>query len=243
MNAIIALKKIAKEYDGIKVLKDVTFDIKEGEITAIIGTNGSGKTTLLDMLTGLLQLSEGRIVIKGDSKNALSIKNLYKLGIARVFQESKLSGQMTVLDNILLVNRIRNPITSLFLKHDKEKYDEAEMILKIFGIWDKRNILALRLSYGQRKLLEIARALIMNPEILLLDEPFAGLSKVMSRKLIIILQQLKSAGRAIVLVEHDLNIITKLADNSVVLENGEIIARGQTKQILNIKKVKESYVI
>jgi ABC-type branched-subunit amino acid transport system ATPase component len=149
---------------------------------------------------------------------------------------------MTVLDNILVILTSRHVVSSLFEKHDSYHLKKAEDILNVVGLWDKRHQLAHNLSYGQRKLLEIARVLAMDAKIILLDEPFAGLFPEMIKTVVKVINNLKQQGRTIILIEHNMALIRELCDHLFVLDGGELLAHGKPNEVLKEKKVIEAYL-
>ncbi|MDB5259986.1 MAG: hypothetical protein JWN37_217 [Candidatus Nomurabacteria bacterium] len=240
---LLQTKQIVKSFGGVHAVDhlDITFD--GGKIYGLIGPNGSGKSTLINLLTGLLPLTAGTVVV-GDS---LSISNINSsdmatYGITRTFQNVRLIGQLSVLDNILVVLTERNVWGALFERHGKLHLDQAETVLKKVGLWEKRNEHAENLSYGQRKLLEIARAVSMKANIYLFDEPFAGLFPEMIKIVSNILEELKGSGVAVVLVEHNMDLIRGLTDYCYVLDSGKLIAEGTPGEVLSKENVVEAYL-
>jgi ABC-type branched-subunit amino acid transport system ATPase component len=240
---ILKTEKIRKSFGGVRAVNDLTLEFKPGEITGLIGPNGSGKTTLINLLTGIFPFDSG-IVILGDDLKVSKIKShqIFTYGITRTFQEVRLFGQMSVLDNVLLTLTERNIWSALFEKHKDWHIEEAEKVLKRVGLYEKKNDLAENLSYGQRKLLEVARALAAKAEIYFFDEPFAGLFPEMLKLLGEIMLELKHAGKTVILVEHNMELIRKLSDHVVVLDAGEILAEGSPEQALSKPEVLEAYL-
>lgn len=243
MNIILKTKKITKKFDGVKAVDDLSIEIEKGKITGLIGPNGSGKTTLVNLLTGMTFFDEGSVFING-SKELLKIKpyDIFTFGVTRTFQDVKLFEQMTVLDNILVILTERNVISALFEKHKKFHNEHAKEVLKKVGLWEKRNELAINLSYGQRKLLEIARVLSTKSDIYFLDEPFAGLFPEMVKLISEIIKELKQQGKTIILIEHDMSLIRELCDYVFVMESGSLLVEGKPNEVLENRKVIEAYL-
>lgn len=241
---ILETKNLTKNFDGVRAVDDLSIGVEKGKITGIIGHNGSGKTTLINLLSGTLAMDDGFIVLSEDVKiYKIKPHEISAYGITRTFQEVRLFNQMTVLDNILVVLTERNVFGALFEKHKPYHLDKAGDILKQLDLWEKRNELAVNLSYGQRKLLEIGRILAMDSEILLLDEPFTGLFPEMLKIVAKILQQLKQRGKTIIFIEHHIDLIRELCDYIFVMAEGKLLAEGKPNEVLSKQKVIEAYLI
>ncbi len=240
---ILETKNLTKHFDGVYAVNDLSIDIEKGKITSIIGPNGSGKTTLINVLSGMIPTDNGFIVLS-ESVKLYKIKpyEISTYGITRTFQEVRLFNQMTVLDNLLVVLTERNVFRALFEKHKSYHLDQAGDILKQLGLWEKRFELAVNLSYGQRKLLEIGRALAINAEIFLLDEPFAGLFPEMRKIVSNIISDLKQKGKTVILIDHNMDLIRRLSDYIFVMDEGKLLAEGKPAEILSKKEVIEAYL-
>lgn len=239
---ILNTHNLSKHFDGVYAVDSLSIDFKQGKITGLIGPNGSGKSTLTNLLTGIHRLDGGMAVIDGVSLKKIIPHEVPLYGITRTFQEVRLFEQMTVLDNILVVITERNVFGALFSKHTKLDKKKAEEILQKVGLWEKRHQLAINLSYGQRKLLEIARVLAMDAKIIFFDEPFAGLFKEMVKQVVNILLEMKQQGKTIILIEHNMELIRQLADYLYVLDEGKLLAHGDPQRVLNERKVVEAYL-
>jgi len=240
---ILQTKNLTKRFDGVKAVDGLSVDIEGGQITGIIGPNGSGKTTLVNLLSGIV-LIDGGVVIVNKTLKLSKIKpyDISAYGITRAFQESRLFNQMTVLDNVLVVLTERNVFGALFEKHNDYHLGKAKDALLKVNLWEKRNELAVNLSYGQRKLLEIARAVSMQAEIYLLDEPFAGLFPEMRKIISGIIRELKQENKAIILIEHDMSLIRELCDYVFVMNEGKLLAEGKPEEVLRKREVIEAYL-
>jgi ABC-type branched-subunit amino acid transport system ATPase component len=246
---ILQTKKISKHFNGVKAADDLSVSFESGKITGLIGPNGSGKSTLLNLLSGLMAFDQGLVIVGGvEELKKIKPHEVADLGITRTFQEVRLFEQMPVLDNILVVITKRTVGEALFEKHKKFHLDKAEEVLKKVGLLEKKNDLAKNLSYGQRKLLEIARVLAMcsgdgaEGEIFLFDEPFAGLFPEMRKIVSEILKDLRQKGKTVVLIEHNMEIIRELCDHVFVLDSGKLLAEGAPDHVLAQKEVIEAYL-
>ncbi len=240
--SILQTHNLIKHFDGVHALDGLTIDIERGKITSIIGPNGSGKTTLVNTLSGMVETNGGSIVINGAKLNKIKPHEVAFYGVTRTFQDVRLFNQMTVMDNLLVVLTERNVFGSLFEKHNQYHLKEVEEILNKLGIWEKRNELAVNLSYGQRKLLEIGRTLATKSEIYLFDEPFAGLFPEMVKTIISIMKELKQNGKTIILIEHNMDLIRELSDHVIVLDVGQLLAQGRPEEVLSSRSVIEAYL-
>ena len=239
---ILETKNLSKHFDGVAAVDDLSIVIERGKITSVIGPNGSGKTTLVNVLSGMLAKTSGTVMVDGVRARKLAASDVASYGITRTFQEVRLFAQMPVLDNILVALTERNVFGALFEKHSALHLARTEELLKKVGLWEKRYELAVNLSYGQRKLMEIARALAMNAEIYLLDEPFAGLFPEMVKTIVGIVKELRAEGKTVVLIEHNMDLIRELSGHVVVMDGGKLLAEGKPEVVLAEKKVVEAYL-
>ena len=243
MTIAFQTKNLTKCFDGVKAVDGLSAEIEKGKITGIIGPNGSGKTTLVNMLSGVVGI-DGGIAIVNDTLKLSNIKpyDIYNYGITRTFQEARLFNQMTVLDNMLVVLTERNVFGALFERHNDYHLGKARDALEKVNLWEKRNELAVNLSYGQRKLLEITRAISTRAEIYLFDEPFAGLFPEIIKTVSEIIKELKKEGKTIILIEHNMDLIRELCDNVIVMDSGKLLAQGKPEEVLKKIEVVEAYL-
>lgn len=239
---ILETKNLKKQYDGVAAVDDLSVGVEKGKITSIIGPNGSGKTTLINVLSGMIPVTHGMIVIDGVSLKKLAASDASSYGITRTFQEVRLFNQLPVLDNILVVLTDRNVFGALFERHNALHLKRAEELLQKINLWEKRHELAGNLSYGQRKLLEIVRALAMNADIYLLDEPFAGLFPEMVKIIVGIIKELRAQERTVILIEHNMDLIRELSDHVIVMDGGKLLAEGKPSEVLERRSVIEAYL-
>ena len=233
----LSIRGLSKSYAGVFAIDSIDLDVQSGQVVGVVGPNGSGKTTLLDALSGLLATDDGAIAIDGAPVNLSKSSPALVHGISRSFQSPRLFEDSTVHDNVLVAIAERGKFRSLRLKPTKSDAQKACALLQSVGLWDKRSLLAKDLSFGQKKVLEIARAFALTTSLVLLDEPFAGLSQT-SRDLVE--SRIKTArenGRSIILVEHNVQAVRELSDEVVVLDTGRIVAKGLPSAILPDKRV------
>lgn len=238
---IFIIENVTKHFDGVCALDNLSLDIYENSITAIIGPNGAGKTTLFDILSGFLQADSGSIRFASHDILALQPHRIARLGIGRSFQRIRLFPQMSAIDNVMI--GFPNPSGERLwqaLVHKKAiakdywyRFAETEELLRKVHLEPKYDTPASELSHGQRRLLELARVLAMKPRVLLLDEPFSGLSPQMVKVMIAIIRDLHSEGHTIIFVEHNLPAVMELSERIVVLNAGTVIADGTPEQIQN----------
>jgi len=233
--SILEIKDVTKRFGGLTALANVSYSLNKGEILGLIGPNGAGKTTLFNVVNGFYPPTKGEVLFDGEKISNLKPHQICKLGIGRTFQVVRPLRRMTVLDNV---------IASAFLRA-KDKA-EAEGIaletLRFTGLYEDRNVLSKGLPLGKRKKLEIARALATRPEMLLLDESFAGLNPSEQNELIDIIRQIRAGGITIMVIEHHMKIIMSLSDRIVVLNYGQKIAEGTPKEISSNPLVIEAYL-
>ncbi len=239
---IIQTRNLSKHYGGVRAVDNLALNIEQGKITGIVGPNGSGKSTLVNLLSGMTVPSAGLIVIDGVKREGIDAPETPAYGITRTFQEIRLFEQMPVLDNVLVALTKRSVLGAIFERNSDLHLQKAHEVLSKVGLLEKRNALAHDLSYGQRKLLEVARALAMNAEIYLLDEPFAGLFPEMVRTIVGIIKELRTHGKTVILIEHNMELIRELSDKVIVMDSGKLLAEGRAEEVLHRRDVVEAYL-
>ncbi|MCF8495896.1 MAG: ABC transporter ATP-binding protein [Alphaproteobacteria bacterium] len=240
--AILAAENLSKNYRGVEALKDLSFSVEEGSVTGLVGPNGSGKSTLLQVACGLVPLSGGAVIIGDRRLERIKPYRLGKYGMARTFQDGRLIDQMPVLDNLLMAMGARSPFKALMEFRRPDHEARARMMLERIGLWEKRGALAGEISYGQRKLLEITRAMATDARTYLLDEPFSGLFPEVIEIVAGLLTDIKKQDHTVILIEHDMGLIDRLCDHVIVLNAGRFLAQGKPADVLNDPAVLEAYL-
>jgi branched-chain amino acid transport system ATP-binding protein len=233
--SLLEIRDVSKRFGGLTALANVSYSLNKGEILGLIGPNGAGKTTLFNVVNGFYPPTKGEVLFKGEKVSHLKPHQICKLGIGRTFQVVRPLRRMTVLDNV---------IASAFLRA-KDKAEAGEMALEALqftGLYEDRSVLSKGLPLGKRKKLEITRALATRPEMLLLDESFAGLNPSEQNELIDIIRQIRAKGITIMVIEHHMKVIMALSDRIVVLNYGEKIAEGTPSEIGKNPLVIEAYL-
>ena len=247
---MLQLEQVSKNFGGLPALSDVSCVVSQGQLTALIGPNGAGKSTLINCITGVLQPSSGEVRFLNHQLTALPSYQSTRLGIARTFQNLKLFPRLSVLDNVLtgltcaggssmLMAMLRLP----YLRHRERQLKLRAMeALDRFGLSDKADWPAGVLAYGDKKRVELARATVGRPQLILLDEPVAGLNAEETAAVAEQLRLLRRAGHTMLLVEHDMELVMEIADRVVVLDSGKCIASGSPDEIRSNPLVLEAYL-
>ena len=243
-NEALALQteNISKHFGAVRAVDELSLSIPRQGTTSIVGPNGSGKSTLVNLLSGVLPLDGGMVIIDGVGLRVVHAHETPDHGLTRTFQEVRLFDQITVWDNIMVVLTDRRLFPSLFERIRPANRRKAQEILESVGMWEKRDSLAMELSYGQRKLLEIGRAMAMDVQTYLFDEPFAGLFPQMLERVKDIMKQMRTDGYTIVFVSHNMDIVRELSDRIIVLDSGTLLAAGDVEPVLGSAEVIEAYL-
>ncbi len=239
---VLETRGLLKSFGVVRAVDDLSISIPRTGMTSIVGPNGSGKSTLVNLLSGTLPLDGGLVIVDGAGLRVVRAHESPGHGITRTFQEVRLFDQISVWDNIMVVLTERRVFPALLERSRPGHRAKARDILEQVGMWDKRDALAMNLSYGQRKLLEIGRALAMDVHIYLFDEPFAGLFPQMIERVKGIMRSIREREHTIILISHNMDIVRELPDHLIVLDSGKLLAEGDVDEVLGRPEVIEAYL-
>ena len=225
---ILSLKNVSKSFGGVQAVNRCTFEVKKNTITSLIGPNGAGKTTVFNIISGLACPDSGTIKLESKNITGLAANKIEKSGISRTFQLTKVFRNLSVRDNMLLAKRASD--------------NEIKKTLKSVHFEKPLDTIASELSYGQQRLLEIARALLMPHELLMLDEPTAGVNPRVRHEMRTILRKLRKEGKTILLIEHDMEFVMGISNRIIVLNEGRVLREGKPKGVVKDKRVLEAYL-
>ncbi|HUW67067.1 MAG TPA: ABC transporter ATP-binding protein [Candidatus Nanoarchaeia archaeon] len=247
---ILKVQDVKKHFGGVMAVDGASFTIEEQTIRGLIGANGAGKTTLFNLITGYYKLDSGEIFFKDERVDQLPTFKKARKGMVRTFQLTKALSRMTVLDNMLLGPKMQSGerIRNIFIRPKKVAAEEAKAvekaveILDFFDLTHMKDDYAGALSGGQKRLLEMARALMTDPKMLLLDEPFAGVNPTLARKLVGRIKELKERGMTFLIIEHDMPLITEVSDTLSFMNQGKIILEGAPEDVKRDPRVLDAYL-
>ncbi len=239
---ILEIKNVTVSFDGFKALNSLSLEIKKSQMIAIIGPNGAGKTTLQDVITGKTKIDDGKIFFKNNDLSQFSEHEIVNLGIGRKFQRPTIIDNISVWDNLCIaLNTRKNFLSCLLFKLNNKDLKKVLEIISIINLEKKKNLIAKNLSHGEKQWLEIGMLLIQQSDLLLIDEPVAGMTEIETKKTSELLINI-SKDRTVLVVEHDMNFIESLGVEVVVLNEGSVLTRGSMKNIKKNKQVIDVYL-
>jgi branched-chain amino acid transport system ATP-binding protein len=247
---LLEIKNLVVKFGGVTALNEVNLHVSEGEIAALIGPNGAGKTTVFNIVTGYYTPASGEVLLDGEAITGLRPYKIARKGLGRTFQNIRLFGDMTALENVATAADALNKsglVGSLFgvprsRRDEKKSLETAMELLTFIGLDHRAHQMAKNLPYGDQRRLEIARALALNPKVLLLDEPAAGFNPQEKVELGYLIGKIRDRGFAVLLIEHDMSLVMKISDRISVLDFGQKIAEGKPAEIQNNQRVIDAYL-
>ncbi len=241
---VIEVEGVSKSYGGVVANHDISIVVPRGRITGLIGPNGSGKTTLFNSIVGYHPIDSGSIRFDGHEISRLNVQAIARLGLLRTFQQTRIYGKMNCVENMLIsIPHRKARFFDMFGDHSCADREKADRLLEFVGLYEKRQLRAGSLSFGQQKLLEFAMALMNEPTVLLLDEPTAGINPTLINGLIDRLKRANTEfGITLLIIEHNMRVIMNMADNIYCLAHGELLAQGTPAQIQNDQRVIDAYL-
>lgn len=234
--SILTAENLAKSYKSRKVVSDVSLTVNSNEIVGLLGPNGAGKTTTFYMVVGLVRQDQGKIIIDGEDISLLPMHNRAQRGIGYLPQEASIFRRLTVYENLMAVLEIRKDLTS------QQRREKADELIEEFNIGHIRDSLGQSLSGGERRRVEIARALAANPKFILLDEPFAGVDPISVSDIKKIITDLRSRGLGVLITDHNVRETLDVCERAYIVGEGKIIATGTPEQVMNDEHVKRVYL-
>jgi branched-chain amino acid transport system ATP-binding protein len=246
---ILKVQDLRKEFGGLVAVDDVSFEVRKGDIVGLIGPNGAGKSTTFNLVTGFYELDDGEVRLRGQNVEDLSPEERSKRGMVRTFQITRELTGMKVHENMRLGGqehdgeKVLHALVESSAAREREAKLEsrAEDLLKTLGLWELRDEYAGNLSGGQRKLLELGRALMTDPDILMLDEPMAGVNPRLTEDLLSMIRDLSDEGMTFLVVEHDVDMIMSLCDKVIGMHNGAVLTAGPPEEVQNDDRLLEAY--
>lgn len=249
-SAILTVQGLSKSFGGVKAVNGLSFSVKKNHIHAIIGPNGAGKSTLFNLITGIISPDEGEVRFFSADITSLRSDHIAKHGISRTFQNIRLFPDMTVFETVLIGTYLLTGaklapalfLTKIFRENERAAKQRVEEILKFVGLWEMRDEYAAQLSYGNQRRVEIARALATKPQLLLLDEPTAGMNPKETKELMDLFTSVNNEGITILIIAHDMHLVNTLSDQITVINFGEKLVEGTAEIIQKHPAVIEAYM-
>ncbi|OPJ55959.1 ABC transporter ATP-binding protein [Alkalithermobacter paradoxus] len=251
MDKILKIKNITKQFGGLTAVGNVDFEVEKGSIFGLIGPNGAGKTTIFNLITGIYKITDGEMLFEDKRIDNLQPFQVAECGITRTFQNIRLFKKLTTYENILTAchNNSNYSLVDSIMRNKKFKTEESELIkqadelIKIMGLWDRKDDIAGNLPYGLQRRLEIGRALALKPKLLLLDEPAAGMNPEETIQLMHLIKEIRDRfDLTVVVIEHHMDLIMGICDNILVLNFGRKLAQGTPREIQENSSVVEAYL-
>jgi ABC-type branched-subunit amino acid transport system ATPase component len=249
---ILEVQDVHRDFGGVKALDGATFRVRSGAITGLIGPNGAGKSTLVGVICGAVAPTSGRVMFCGEEVSGLAAHSRARLGLIRTFQLSSEFGRLTVLENLVVAGQSvgsESPFRAIvrgrraWIREERALVATAREVLKRFDMAPKENEYASDLSGGQKRILELMRALMTAPKLLILDEPMAGVSPIMSRRIASHLEALREDGMTMLLIEHEMKLVQRLCDAVVVMAQGKVLAEGPVAEVRARQEVLNAYIV
>ena len=231
MEPILRIDDVVKKFGEVMALDHCSFDIEAGTITGLIGPNGAGKTTLFNLITGVLQPDQGHVYLAGEEITGKKPYEIARRGVGRTYQIIRIFPKMTLLENLIVVGKGR----------EKRVIQRSMELLQLVRLSDKKDDYASDLSFGQQKLLSLAQVLMLDPHLVLLDEPAAGINPTLQNELMALIHRLNEEGKTFIIVEHDMNVIMNHCQNAIALNYGQKIAEGSCSVIQKDERLLEHY--
>ncbi len=231
MEPILRIDDVVKKFGEVMALDHCSFDIQAGTITGLIGPNGAGKTTLFNLITGVLQPDQGHVYLGGEEITGKKPHEIAWRGVGRTYQIIRIFPKMTLLENLMVVGKGK----------ERRMMERAMDLLRLVRLEEKKNDYASDLSFGQQKLLSLAQVLMLDPQLILLDEPAAGINPTLQNELMALIHRLNEDGKTFIIVEHDMNVIMNHCQNAIALNYGQKIAEGSCSVIQRDERLLEHY--